>query len=236
MNSRHLQSISQLNAAVVSGSFGDIVAQGEKLHSERIARISELVATRVPSVRLVLVSGPSAAGKTTTAIRLCRKLEACGMSAIRISTDDYFVGDARNPRDADGKLDYEHLDAVDRDRFEDTRLMRRIVRDRTFRDMSPENTIRLWEKVSAGEMRWINPYRGYADSIFNTSLDYEIAVMKPVVEPVLRSVPYLGGRENSEVRRLLAVLEAVEPVRDISVIPKDSILRESVGGSIFDYS
>ena len=60
--------------------------------------------------------------------------------------------------------------------------------------------------------------------------------MKPVVEPVLRSVPYLGGRENSEVRRLLAVLEAVEPVRDISVIPKDSILRESVGGSIFDYS
>lgn len=318
MNSRHLQSISQLNAAVVSGSFGDIVAQGEKLHSERIARISELVATRVPSVRLVLVSGPSAAGKTTTAIRLCRKLEACGMSAIRISTDDYFVGDARNPRDADGKLDYEHLDAVDRDRlsadllkifageslyrrkfdfvkheglddpdifvppknavvvlegihalnpvltegvpddlkyrvylntltqlvadeggwlyFEDTRLMRRIVRDRTFRDMSPENTIRLWEKVSAGEMRWINPYRGYADSIFNTSLDYEIAVMKPVVEPVLRSVPYLGGRENSEVRRLLAVLEAVEPVRDISMIPKDSILRESVGGSIFDYS
>jgi uridine kinase len=85
-------------------------------------------------------------------------------------------------------------------------------------------------------MRWINPYRGYADSIFNTSLDYEIAIMKPVVEPVLKDVPYLGGRENSEVRRLLAALEAVTPITDHSLIPEDSILRESLGGSVFDYS
>ena len=318
MNSRHLQSISQLNATVASGGFAGLVAQGEDLHTERVSRISELIAARVPGVRLVLVSGPSAAGKTTTAIRLCRNLEANGITALRISTDDYFVGNSRNPRDAEGKFDYEHLDAVDRDRlsedllkifdgtplhrrkfdfvkhegfddpeiftppdnvvvvlegihalnpvltegvpdglkyrvylntltqltadeggwlyFEDTRLMRRIVRDKTYRDMSPENTILLWEKVSAGEMRWINPYRGYADSIFNTSLDYEIAVMKPVVEPVLKAVPYLGGRENSEIRRLLAVLEAVKPVTDHSMIPGDSILRESIGGSVFDYS
>ena len=318
MNSLHLQSISQLNAAVASGGFARLVEQGESLHRERISRITELIAAKVPSVRLVLVSGPSAAGKTTTAIRLCKKLEANGVAALRISTDDYFVGDSRNPRDAEGRFDYEHVDAVDRCRlsedllkifdghpfrrrkfdfashegfddptvfvppknavvvlegihalnpvltegvpdglkyrvylntltqltadeggwlyFEDTRLMRRIVRDRTYRDMSPENTILLWEKVSAGEMRWINPYRGYADSIFNTSLDYEIAVMKPVVEPVLRAVPYLGGRENSEVRRLLAVLEAVNPVTDRSMIPEDSILRESLGGSVFDYS
>ncbi|MBP3406197.1 MAG: hypothetical protein J6N18_08860 [Kiritimatiellae bacterium] len=60
--------------------------------------------------------------------------------------------------------------------------------------------------------------------------------MKPVVEPVLKAVPYLGGRESSEVRRLLAVLEAVNPVTDHSMIPGDSILRESIGGSVFDYS
>jgi uridine kinase len=237
---------------------------------------------------------------------------------MRISTDDYFVGDSRNPLDAEGKLDYEHLDAVDRDRlsadlmkifsgtplhrrkfdftkhegyddpevftpeksvvvllegihalnpvltegvpdelkyrvylntltqleadeggwlyFEDTRLMRRIVRDKTYRDMSPEKTILMWEKVSAGEMKWINPFRGYADFVFNTALDYEIAVMKPVLEPVLKAVPYLGGRETSEIRRLLAVLEAVTPFTEISAIPCDSILRESVGGSVFDYA
>lgn len=318
MNERHLQSISQLNAAIASEGFAKLVAQGERLHAERISRITELVAARLPCVRLVLVAGPSGAGKTTTAMRLCRRLSENGVNALRISTDDYFVGDSRNPRDAEGNLDYEHFDAVDRDRlsadllkifageplhrrrfnfvehegyddpevfdppknavvvlegihalnpalaagvpddfkyrvylntltqlvadeggwlyYEDTRLMRRIVRDKTYRDMSPEKTILLWEKVSAGEMRWINPYRSYADSIFNTSLDYEIAVMKPVVEPVLEAVPYLGGRENSEVRRLLAALKAVTPMTDTSLVPEDSILRESLGGSVFDYS
>ena len=318
MNEHHLQSISQLNAAIATEGFAKLVEHGEALHRERISRITELIAARMPCIRLVLVAGPSGAGKTTTAMRLCRQLESNGINALRISTDDYFVGDSRNPRDAEGNLDYEHLDAVGRDRlsvdllrifageplhrrrfnfvehegyddpaefvppknvvvvlegihalnpvltegvpddlkyrvylntltqlvadeggwlyFEDTRLMRRIVRDKTYRDMSPEKTILLWEKVSAGEMRWINPYRGYADSIFNTSLDYEIAIMKPVVVPVLKAVPYLGGRENSEIRRLLAALEAVTPITDQSLIPEDSILRESLGGSVFDYS
>jgi uridine kinase len=101
--------------------------------------------------------------------------------------------------------------------------------------MSPEKTILMWENVSAGEMRWINPFRGYADSVFNTALDYEIAVMKPILEPILRAVPYLGGKESSQIRRLLAVLDTVTGVTDVSGIPGDSILRESLGGSIFDY-
>lgn len=317
MDRYHLQSISELNATIGSGRFADLIASSERLHTSRIGRIAELIAARAPAVRLVLVAGPSAAGKTTTAMRMCRALKNNGITAMRISTDDYFVGDARNPKDAEGNLDYEHLDAVDRDRlaadlmkifageplnlrkfdfakhdgyddpetfvppknavvllegihalnpvltegipdalkyrvylntltqlvadeggwlyFEDTRLMRRIVRDKTFRDMSPEKTILMWEKVSAGEMKWINPFRGYADSVFNTALDYEISVMKPILEPVLKAVPYLGGRESSEIRRLLAALEAVTPVSDTSAIPQDSILRETIGGSIFDY-
>ena len=317
MDRYHLQSISELNAAIELGKFPELIASSERLHSVRIGRIAELIAARAPAVRLVLVAGPSAAGKTTTAMRLCKALECNGITSMRISTDDYFVGDARNPKDAEGNLDYEHLDAVDRERlavdltkifageplnlrkfdfvkhdgyddketfvppknvvvllegihalnpllteeipdtlkyrvylntltqlvadeggwlyFEDTRLMRRIVRDKTFRDMSPEKTILMWEKVSAGEMKWINPFRGYADSVFNTALDYEISVMKPILEPVLKAVPYLGGRESSEIRRLLAALEAVTPVTDTSAIPRDSILRETIGGSIFEY-
>ena len=314
----HLYAVSELNAVISSGGFPELVARSEWLHSSRIARIAELVASRVPAVRLVLEAGPSAAGKTTTAIRLCKALKKNGLTAMRISTDDYFVGDARNPRDAEGNLDYEHIDAVDRVRlaadllkifageplhrrkfdfvrhegfdepvifepppnvvvvlegihalnpmltegvgdelkyrvyvntltqlvadsggwlyYEDVRLMRRIVRDKTYRDMSPETTIRMWEKVSAGEMRWINPYRGFADSVFNTTLDYELAVLKPILEPVMKAVPYLGGHESMEIRRLLAVLETILPVEDLSVIPGDSILRESIGGSEFDYA
>ena len=317
MEESHIRSVSELNDIIGSGGFGDLVERCEDLHTSRIARIAELIASRVPAVRLVLEAGPSAAGKTTTAIRLCEALEANGLTSLRISTDDYFVGDARNPRDAEGKLDYEHFDAVDRARlsedllkifageplyrrkfdfvnhvgfddselfvpppnavvvlegihalnpkltegvgdelkyrvylntltqlvadcggwlyFEDARLMRRIVRDKTYRDMSPETTIMMWEKVSAGEMKWINPYRGFADSVFNTTLDYEIAVMKPILEPVMKAVPYLGGRESAEIRRLLAVLDTVKPVADISAVPANSILRESIGGSAFDY-
>ena len=312
-----IRSVSELNEVISSGGFHKLVARCERLHSDRIARIAELIATRVPAVRLVLEAGPSAAGKTTTAIRLCQALAANGLTALRISTDDYFVGNARNPRDVDGNYDYEHIDAVDRVRlaedlikifdgeplhrrkfdfvkhegfddpelftpppnvvvvlegihalnpvltegvgndlkyrvyvntltqlvadcggwlyFEDARLMRRIVRDKTYRNMSPEKTILMWEKVSAGEMKWINPYRGFADSVFNTALEYELAVMKPILEPVMKSVPYLGGRESAEIRRLLAVLDTVTPVSDPAAIPKDSILRESIGGSEFDY-
>lgn len=312
-----IRSVSELNEVISSGGFRALVARCERLHSDRIARIAELIAARVPAVRLVLEAGPSAAGKTTTAIRLCQALAANGLTALRISTDDYFVGNARNPRDVDGNYDYEHIDAVDRVRlaedlikifdgeplhrrkfdfvkhegfddpelftpppnvvvvlegihalnpvltegvgddlkyrvyvntltqlvadcggwlyFEDARLMRRIVRDKTYRNMSPEKTILMWEKVSAGEMKWINPYRGFADSVFNTALEYELAVMKPILEPVMKSVPYLGGRESAEIRRLLAVLDTVTPVSDPAAIPKDSILRESLGGSEFEY-
>ena len=313
----HLRTVSELNEAIRSGGFRALVAKSERLHTERIARIAELVASRVPAIRLVLEAGPSAAGKTTTAIRLCKALKRNGLTALRIATADYFVGDRRNPRDAEGNLDYEHFEAVDRQRlaedllkifagetlhrrkfdfvkhegfddpepftppsnvvvvlegihalnplltegigdelkyrvyvntltqlvadcggwlyFEDARLMRRIVRDKTYRDMSPEKTILMWEKVSAGEMKWINPYRGFADSVFNTALDYELAVMKPMLEPVMAAVPYLGGRESAEIRRLLAVLATVEPVDEQSSVPGDSILRESIGGSVFDY-
>ena len=105
MNSRHLQSISQLNATVSSEGFADLVAQGETLHRERISRISELISAKVPGVRLVLVSGPSAAGKTTTAIRLCRNLETNGIKLRPTNDEVARVGLAV----ASGEMKYEEL-------------------------------------------------------------------------------------------------------------------------------
>ncbi|MBR1871383.1 MAG: hypothetical protein IJ802_06110 [Kiritimatiellae bacterium] len=98
-------------------AFAAFAASCEAAHTQRIARIAERVAARAPIVRLVLVSGPSSAGKTTTAIRLVSAMEREGIGAMRLSTDDYFVGNARNPRRADGEYDYETIEAVDSPRL-----------------------------------------------------------------------------------------------------------------------
>lgn len=81
-------------------------------HIESIAR--GLIANR-DAVRLVLIGGPSSAGKTTFAKRLCWHLEQAGASTLAVSTDDFFVGDALNPRDEKGNLDYEHIKAINLD-------------------------------------------------------------------------------------------------------------------------
>ncbi len=113
----HVSTIEELNEIVRRGDFPLLVDREESRHVRCIIRMAERIAAHVPAIRLVLLAGPSSAGKTTTAIRLCTRLKENGLTALRLSTDDYFVGDARNPRDANGNLDYEHVDAVDRERL-----------------------------------------------------------------------------------------------------------------------
>ena len=113
----HLDTIADLNEIIRRGDFPQQVNTDELRHVERIVRIAERIAAMVPIVRLVLVAGPSSAGTTTTAIRLCTRLKENGMSAIHLSTDDYFVGDKRNPIGPDGKPDWETVEAVDRVRL-----------------------------------------------------------------------------------------------------------------------
>ncbi|MBP5544702.1 MAG: nucleoside kinase [Kiritimatiellae bacterium] len=87
----------------------------EAAHDARIESIArDLIANR-DAVRLVLIGGPSSAGKTTFAKRLCWHLEQAGASTLAVSTDDFFVGDALNPRDEKGNLDYEHIKAINLD-------------------------------------------------------------------------------------------------------------------------
>lgn len=106
----HIESIAELNEIVRSGRFPQLVLRDEARHVERIVRMAERISAHIPAVRLVLVAGPSSAGKTTTALRLCTRLRENGLEARCVCTDDYFVGDARNPRDAQGNLDYETIE------------------------------------------------------------------------------------------------------------------------------
>jgi uridine kinase len=123
-----------------------------------------------------------------------------------------------------------NLDRLNRVSTTDTRLMRRIVRDARERGYSARATISRWESVRRGEKKYIFPYQEHADVMFNSALVYELSVLKPLVEPLLRQVPY-GIPEYIEAKRLLAFLEWFLPV-DPSLAPENSILREFLGGSV----
>lgn len=112
----------------------------------------------------------------------------------------------------------------------DTRLLRRIARDAAQRGYSARETIQMWRKVQRGEWRYIFPFQENADAIFNSALVYELAVLKPFVEPLLRQVEP-GTMEYIEVKRLLAFLDWFLPCSP-DLIPDNSILREFIGGSI----
>lgn len=123
-----------------------------------------------------------------------------------------------------------NLDRYNRISTTDTRLIRRIVRDARERGYSARQTISRWDLVGIGEKKNIFPYQENADSMFNSALAYELSALRPLVEPLLRQVPY-GIPEYIEAKRLLAFLEWFLPV-DSELIPDNSILREFVGGSI----
>jgi len=112
----------------------------------------------------------------------------------------------------------------------DTRLVRRIVRDAAHRGYSAQQTIERWGSVRRGEKRWIFPFQENADAMFNSALVYELAVLKPLAEPLLLQVKP-GTRPYVEAKRLLAFLEWFEPLGP-DLVPGNSILREFVGGSI----
>ena len=310
-----VETIGDLNQAILDKRFDVLVRTVEALQTKELAGIADQIAARKPSVRLVLLAGPSSAGKTTTAHRMCTQLRVNGIRPMLLSTDDYFVGDARNPRDENGKLDYEHVDAVDAERLAqdlnalfageavhlrrfafkqhegydeeketrmpangvvvlegihalnprltrgiaddvkfkvflnamtqlvldscnrisatDTRLLRRLVRDFHFRGMSPLKTFEMWPMVVAGERKWIYPFQVEADAVFNSSLDYELAVLKPYAVELLNQVkPW--DKAYVEARRLSGILHNVSLAKS-DAVPGDSILRETIGGSQLDY-
>jgi uridine kinase len=116
----------------------------------------------------------------------------------------------------------------------DTRLLRRIVRDATYRGYSAGDTIKRWESVRRGEKQWIFPFQEHADVMFNSALAYELAVLKPFAEPLLLQVKPRTP-EHIEAKRLLSFLEWFVPATP-DLVPDNSILREFIGGSILrDY-
>ena len=309
--------VGELNTYVQHHRAADLINVAEALHEKALARISDDITARYRSggARIVLISGPSSSGKTTTTKRLAIQLMTNLLKPQMISLDDYFVDRDRTPRDHTGDYDYESLYALDLAQFNadltailageevelptynfelgrreykgkrirlesgsilliegihglnpeltsripeemkyrvyvsalttlsiddhnwvpttDNRLLRRIIRDHKYRGTSAEETIRRWPSVRRGEEKWIFPYQENADAMFNSSLIFELGVMKDGAETVLRSVPY-DVPEYAEAYRLRKFLSYFLPI-NTALIPSTSVLREFLGGSSFKY-
>ncbi|MDY5388453.1 MAG: nucleoside kinase [Muribaculaceae bacterium] len=115
----------------------------------------------------------------------------------------------------------------------DNRLLRRIVRDNKYRHTSPQDTIRRWPSVRRGEERWIFPFQENADATFNSSLLFELGVMKRYALPLLENVPH-NIPEYATAYRLRRLLNCFCDIPEAQV-PSTSLLREFLGGSSFHY-
>ncbi|MEJ5307762.1 MAG: nucleoside kinase [candidate division WOR-3 bacterium] len=126
-----------------------------------------------------------------------------------------------------------NIDNTHRISTTDNRLIRRIVRDYLFRNHTAENTLRMWKHVRDGEEKNIFPFQESADFFFNSSLLYELSVLKNFARPLLQEID-----ENSEfyldAKRLLFILSFFKEI-SVEKIPPTSVLREFVGGSAFKY-
>ena len=309
----HISNLGELNEAIVNNNAGEIIHLSEMIQNYKLLSIAEEITLKKKDIKVVLLSGPTSSGKTTTAKKLSLYLKTLGMKPLQLSLDDYFLNREETPLDENGKPDFESLRAIDIKLFNsqiekllkgmevviprfdfitgkkvfektvkmdsdtvlvveglhalndgilknidrsnkfkiyvsplsfinidddnrisitDIRLLRRIVRDNRTRGYNPEKTLKWWEDVRLGEEKYVFPFQDSADVIFNSSLAYELGVIKTYVEPLLYSVSS-DSEEYAMAVRLQETLKSVLAIPADSV-PDISILREFIGGSYFE--
>ena len=308
----NINTVYKLNKEVQDGKILEDIMIDEALHEKKIAGIADSILKR-RGVKVILIAGPSSSGKTTFAQRLGIQLKINGLKPVTISVDNYFVERQQNPKDEKGNFDFECIEAIDLELFNDhllkllngetiqmptfdftkgtkvyngntlklneneilviegihclndkltllipkeqkykiyisaltvlnidyfnristtdTRLIRRIVRDNQFRGYSALHTLRMWDSVNTGEEKNIFPYQEEADSMFNSSLIYELGVLKDYAMPLLEKIDN-SYAEFSEAKRLYRFLSYFKSIQTNDV-PSHSLLREFIGGSIF---
>ena len=126
-----------------------------------------------------------------------------------------------------------NIDYCNRISTTDTRLIRRIVRDNNYRGYTALHTLRSWGSVNRGEKKNIFPYQENCNAMFNSSLIYELSLLKKYALPLLEEIPN-NEPEYSEAKRLVNFLRYFDDIDD-EFVPRNSLLREFIGGSIFDY-
>ncbi len=120
-------------------------------------------------------------------------------------------------------------------RFKSTwmRLVRRAVRDYSFRGTEVGETLAMWANVRRGEKLYISPYKNRADIVFDSSLPYEVSVMKHYALPILHNIPQENERHD-EILQLVDAFQYFEAI-DPALVAKDSLLREFIGAGSYQY-
>jgi uridine kinase len=126
-----------------------------------------------------------------------------------------------------------NIDNISPINLTDIRLLRRIVRDLNFRGTSPEKTLSMWASVRRGEYKWIYPHIENSDYIFNSELTYEFSVLKKYAVDALNDIS-AESEYFVQANRLIKFLKYFD-VMDSEFVPHNSLLREFIGGSIFEH-
>ncbi|MCF7920187.1 MAG: nucleoside kinase [Candidatus Cloacimonetes bacterium] len=126
-----------------------------------------------------------------------------------------------------------NIDEHNRISTTDSRRIRRIVRDHQFRGSTAELTLKRWDDIREGELKYIFPYQENADYMFNSILTYELSVLRQFARPLLETID-ISSPVFPEAARLLLILDLIRSI-PLEFVPANSIVREFIGGSAFKY-
>ncbi len=320
---RGVNTVAGLNARIARGEFPKIVQEAEAMYGEEIKNAAALIVERRAELKIVIITGPSSSGKTTTTIKVGERLKRAGLNLVTLNVDNYFFDLELHPKDEFGDYDFETPQALDlalisqhlarliageevripfydmktghrqndhtpmklgandvilidslhglfpemtKDvpneqkfrlylepllqmkgpdgeyvRWTDLRLIRRMLRDAVHRAYDPRRTLLHWHYVRNSEMRNIIPRINATDYVVNTGMAFELPLYRPRLldqfarwEQEFQNDP-LREDAYTRAKRVHALLQAVTPVEDDSPVPPDSVLREFIGGSVYEY-
>lgn len=310
-----IRTVADLNDLICAGDgrIDELIQVQESYHDKQLSNIADMIDQR-ENVKFVMIAGPSSSGKTTFSKRLNIQLLAHKLKPYYLGLDNYFKDRVDVPRDENGDYNFECLEAIEVDLFNehmtrllkgekvempkynfltgkkeyrgdyiqlndnnilviegihglndklsyslnkdskfkiyisaltqlnidehnristsDVRLIRRIIRDARTRGTDANRTIEMWKSVRRGEEKYIFPFQEEADVMFNSSLIYELSVLKIYAKPLLYSI-HREDKNYSEAVRLLKFLDYFVGI-DNDRIPRTSLTREFIGGSFFD--
>lgn len=318
-----VHTVAGLNERIARGEFPEIVREAEAAYNEDVENAAEMILARRKDLKIVIITGPSSSGKTTTTIKVGLRLKQMGFNMVALSVDNYFFDLELHPKDEFGDYDFEtpqaldlalinqHLarliageevrlpfydmkagrryddrtpmklgphdlilidslhglfpdmtkDVPDEQKFKlylepllqmkkpdgeyvrwtDLRLIRRMLRDAVHRAYDPRRTLEHWHYVRNSEMRNIIPHIHETDYIVNTGMPFELPLYRPRLldqfaqwETLYHNDP-LREDAYTRAKRVHAMLQAVTPVEDDAPVPRDSVLREFIGGSSYTY-
>ncbi len=315
------ETINKLNAHIKNGTYPQLVKDAEGVYEQELDKIVANILKKRDVIRMIIVSGPSSSGKTTTTERLAEKLKTHNIELVKLTVDNYFKGLNSYLKDGHGDYDFEGPEALDLPlinehlaklikgetiqvprydfktgyrekgtdplrikenqfilidshfglydkltesiptnfkfglyletlcqlrmsngrfvRWTDIRMLRRMIRDMQYRAYDPKKTAGHWHYVRRGELKNLIPYITKANYIVNTSLPYELPILKHKLfkyfPDIIQAYKDDQGRQDAYIRaqRVYDLLSTIEIWSDESVVPQQSLLREFIGGGIY---